>query len=124
VVFVVNLRRLGFTTGVRHEHVRRISSASSSDLDLYEQADADPLGKLGRHLILVYRDLRAIQELVRLRAIAGIFLSTRKARGKGVAVVGQEIRSLQNQRREQGLPLLWVASSYGTSMEGPCVGAE
>ena len=81
------------------------------------QADADRLEKLGRHVIVGYRDLRELQELVRLRAIAGIFLSTHNVRGKDVAEVRQDIRSLQNQRREQRLPRLWVA----TDQEGGVV---
>ncbi|HTY24201.1 MAG TPA: glycoside hydrolase family 3 N-terminal domain-containing protein [Desulfomonilaceae bacterium] len=77
----------------------------------------DRLERLGRHFIVGYRDLAEVQELVRLRAIAGVFLSTHNVRGKSVARVRQEIRSLQNLRQEQGLSRLWVA----TDQEGGAV---
>ncbi|MBI5251737.1 MAG: glycoside hydrolase family 3 protein [Desulfomonile tiedjei] len=80
-------------------------------------ADPDRLERLGRHLIVGYRDLAEVRELVKLRAIAGIFISTRNVLGKSADEVRQEIRSLQNQRKEQGLLSLWIA----TDQEGGVV---
>lgn len=74
------------------------------------QADPSRLERLGRHMIVGYRDLAEARELVRLRAIAGVFLSTRNVRGKSVDQIRREIRSLQDLRHEQGLPPLWIAT--------------
>jgi beta-N-acetylhexosaminidase len=81
--------------------------------------DANPLRleKLGRHLIVGYRDLAEVRRLVRLRAIAGVFLSGHNVRGKSIAEVREEIRSLQSERQKQGLPPLWIA----TDQEGGIV---
>lgn len=73
-------------------------------------ADPDRLERLGRHLIVGYRNLDEARELVKLRAIGGIFLSGRNVRGKSVAQVRREIRSLQSMRKEQGLRPLWIAT--------------
>lgn len=80
-------------------------------------AAPERLEKLGRHLIVGYLDLAEVQELVRLRAVAGIFLSARNVRDKSVAEIRHVIRSLQSQRKEQGLPPLWIA----TDQEGGIV---
>ncbi len=71
----------------------------------------------GRHLIVGYRDLNEVRELVRLRAVAGVFLTAHNVRGKTVAQVAKEVRSLQTIREQQGLPRLWVA----TDQEGGLV---
>lgn len=85
----------------------------------YRVLHADPaeLEKLGRHLIVGYCHLKEIRELVRLRAVAGIFLSARNVRGKSVGEIRQEVSSLQNQRQQQALPRLWIA----TDQEGGSV---
>jgi beta-N-acetylhexosaminidase len=85
----------------------------------YHVMHADParLEKLGKHFIIGYRDLAEVRELVRLRAVAGIFVSTPNILGKTIAEVRQEIQSLQSQRQKQGLPPLWVA----TDQEGGVV---
>jgi beta-N-acetylhexosaminidase len=78
----------------------------------YRVLHADPgrLERLGRHMIVGYHDVAEARELVRLRGIAGVFLSARNVRGKSVAEIRQEIRSFQDLRHEQGLPPLWVAT--------------
>jgi beta-N-acetylhexosaminidase len=81
------------------------------------QADVHHLEKLGRHVVVGYRDLEEVRELVRLRAIAGIFLSGRNVSGKSPEQIRQEIRSLQSQRQQQGLAPLWIA----TDQEGGVV---
>jgi beta-N-acetylhexosaminidase len=80
---------------------------------------ADPirLEKLGRHLIVGYRDLPEVSELVRLRGVAGIFLSSSNVRGKSVADIREQIQSIQRIRQEQGLLPLWIA----TDQEGGVV---
>jgi beta-N-acetylhexosaminidase len=80
---------------------------------------ADPirLDKLGRHLIVGYRDLAEVRELVRLRAVAGVFLSSSNVRGKNIADIRKQIQSLQRLRQEQGLLPLWIA----TDQEGGVV---
>ena len=67
------------------------------------QADPIRLEKLGRHLIVGYRDLAEVRELVRLRAVAGVFLSSSNVRGKSIADIRKQIQSLQRIRQEQGM---------------------
>ncbi len=88
-------------------------------LDRYYVLHADPgqLEKLGRHFIVGYRDLAEVRELVRLRAVSGIFLSAGNVQGKSIGEVRQIIRSFQRQRQEQGLHSLWIA----TDQEGGSV---
>ena len=81
------------------------------------QADPIRLEKLGRHLIVGYRDLAEVRELVRLRAVAGVFLSSSNVRGKSIADIREQIQSLQRIRQEQGLLPLWIA----TDQEGGVV---
>ncbi len=85
----------------------------------YQVQHADPvhLERLGRHLIVGYSSLAEVRELVRLRAIAGVFVSGRNVRGKSVEEIRKEIQSVQSMREEQGLPPLWVA----TDQEGGSV---
>jgi beta-N-acetylhexosaminidase len=80
-------------------------------------ADPPRLEKLGQHLIVGYNDLAEIRELVRLGAVGGVFLSTGNIQGKSVADIRRLTSSLQRIRRDQGLPLLWIA----TDQEGGIV---
>jgi beta-N-acetylhexosaminidase len=81
------------------------------------QADPHRLERLGRHVILGYRDLSEIQRLISLRGVAGVFLTTHNVRDKSITEIRKEIDFLQRIRREQGLPLLWIA----TDQEGGIV---
>jgi len=81
------------------------------------QTDPKELEKVGRHLIVGYHDLAEVRELVKHRAIAGVFVTSRNVNRKTVAEIRQEIRSLQNERQQQGLPRLWIA----TDQEGGIV---
>lgn len=81
------------------------------------QADATKLEKLGRHLIVGYVDQAEVRRLVRLKAVGGIFLSSRNVRGKSVTKIRQEMQSFQAERREQGVLPLWIA----TDQEGGIV---
>jgi beta-N-acetylhexosaminidase len=85
----------------------------------YQGLHADPgaLEKPGRHLMVGYRDLAEVRELIRLRAVGGIFVSSGNVQNKGIAEVRQIIQSFQNQRQQQGLPPLWIA----TDQEGGSV---
>ncbi len=68
-------------------------------------------------MIVGYRNLAEVQELVRIRAVAGIFVSIRNVRGKSVAEIRKEIDYLQSQRKNRGLAPLWIA----TDQEGGIV---
>ena len=81
------------------------------------RADAASLERLGRHLIVGYRDHDALRELVQRRAIAGVFVTARNVRGKKADAIRREIASLQNIRKAQGLPPLLIA----TDQEGGVV---
>jgi beta-N-acetylhexosaminidase len=85
----------------------------------YNVLHADParLEKLGKNFIIGYRNLAEVRELVILRGIAGIFVSTPNVRGKTIGEVRQEFQSLQSERQKQGLPPLWIA----TDQEGGVV---
>ncbi|MBV8753589.1 MAG: glycoside hydrolase family 3 protein [Hyphomicrobiales bacterium] len=73
-------------------------------------ADAAALQKLGRHLIVGYRDIGELQELIRRGAIAGVFISATNVRGLSADGVGQQIAEMQEIRRDQHLPPLWIAT--------------
>ncbi len=80
-------------------------------------ADSKRLEELGRHVIVGCRNLAEVRELIKLKAIAGVFLSSHNVRGKSLAEVKREIEPLQNIRRSQGLPPLWIT----TDQEGGVV---
>jgi beta-N-acetylhexosaminidase len=85
----------------------------------HEVLRADPalLERLGRHIVVGYRDLDQLNALIERRAIAGVFLTTRNVRGRDAAAIRQEISDLQAARRRQGLPNLLVT----TDQEGGVV---
>jgi len=79
-------------------------------------ADPANLEKLGRHLVVGYRNLAEVRELVRLRAIAGVFISGHNVRGETIAEIRKQIQGLQQIREEQGLPRLWIATDQEGGM--------
>jgi beta-N-acetylhexosaminidase len=79
--------------------------------------DPAKIERVGRHLIVGYRSLEEVRELVRLRGVAGVFVSSRNVTGKSIDEIRQDIDSLQRIRKEQGLPPLWIA----TDQEGGIV---
>jgi beta-N-acetylhexosaminidase len=81
------------------------------------KADAPLVEMLGHHLLVGYRDVREVEALVRQRAVGGVFVSGRNVAGKPLAEIKAEIAGLQEIRRKQGLPSLWVA----TDQEGGVV---
>jgi beta-N-acetylhexosaminidase len=74
--------------------------------------DADPatLEKLGRHLIVGYVDLNEVQGLIRRRAVAGVFISAGNVHGLSTQDVRRQIDAMQDMRRAQQLPPLWIAT--------------
>jgi beta-N-acetylhexosaminidase len=85
----------------------------------YEVLRADPalLERLGRHVVVGYRDIDELNALIERRAIAGVFLTTRNVRGRDAAAIRQEIANMQAARRRQRLPELLVM----TDQEGGVV---
>ena len=73
-------------------------------------ADAAALERLGRHLVVGYSNLDEVHALIRRRAIAGVFLSAGNVRGLSAAEVRRQIDAMQETRREQHLPPLWIAA--------------
>jgi beta-N-acetylhexosaminidase len=78
----------------------------------HEVLRADPalLERLGRHIVVGYRDIAELNALIERRAIAGVFLTTRNANGRGAVAIRQEIAAMQAARRQQSLPELLVTT--------------
>jgi len=85
----------------------------------YQVLRADPalLERLGRHIVVGYRDIDELHALLERRAIAGVFLTAGNVRGRDVAAIRREIAAMQEVRRRQGLPALLIA----TDQEGGIV---
>lgn len=81
------------------------------------RADATNLERLGRHIIVGYRDRDELHKLVERRAIAGVFVTAHNVQGKDANAIRSEIASLQAIRKAQGLPPLLIA----TDQEGGAV---
>jgi len=80
-------------------------------------ADPVELERLGRHVIVGYRDAAELRALIERRAIAGVFITARNVEGKSIAEVKDRIRAMQDIRARQQLPPLWIA----TDQEGGAV---
>src|SRR5215813_689808 len=78
----------------------------------HEVLRADPalLERIGRHVVVGYRDIDELNALIERRAIAGVFLTTRNVRGRDTAAVRRQIADMQAARRRQGLPELLVTA--------------
>lgn len=85
----------------------------------YEVLRADPaqIEKLGRHIVVGYRDSDELKALIDRRAVAGVFLTTRNVQSRDATAIGREIAAMQDVRRQQGLPALLMA----TDQEGGSV---
>jgi len=81
------------------------------------RADPAVLEKLGRHIVVGYRDSGDLQVLLDRGALAGVFLTARNVQGRAAAALQQEIAAMQARRRGQGLPELLIA----TDQEGGAV---
>ncbi|GAB4205858.1 MAG: hypothetical protein Fur006_62380 [Coleofasciculaceae cyanobacterium] len=75
------------------------------------------LKQLSQHFIVGYRDFDEIKRLVNQKAIGGVFITSRNITNKTKEEIQQEIKALQNIRRTQSLPPLWIA----TDQEGGIV---
>ena len=73
-------------------------------------APPDVLARVGRHVIVGYRDIGEVHRLIGARAIAGVFVTARNARGKTVAALAAEVAEFQRLRAMTGLPPLWIAA--------------
>jgi beta-N-acetylhexosaminidase len=80
-------------------------------------ADSARLEKLGRHAIVGYHNSNEVRELVRLKAVAGIFITGGNIEGRSFIEIQKEISSFQEVRKQQGLARLWIA----TDQEGGIV---
>lgn len=74
------------------------------------KSDADRLERIGRHLIIGFRNLSDVKALVEKRAIAGIFITAHNVRNRAAAAIKADIDALQAIRAEQGLPPLIIAA--------------
>lgn len=73
-------------------------------------ADAEAVARLGRHIIVGYRNANELRDLIGRRAVAGVFITARNIRGKDSDAIRAEIASLQAIRKRQGLPPLLIAT--------------
>ena len=80
-------------------------------------ADPAALERLGRHILVGWRETAKLDELIARRALAGVFISARNVEGKSIEAVRREIDAWQAIRRAQGLPRLLIA----TDQEGGSV---
>jgi beta-N-acetylhexosaminidase len=80
------------------------------------RADPAQLVKLGRHIVVGYRDIDELRGLVERRAVAGVFIAARNVQGRDAAAIRQEIAAMQEIRRRQGLPPLLIATDQGGSV--------
>ena len=58
-------------------------------------ADPAALERLGRHLLVGYRDASTLQALIQRRSIAGIYLTARNVEGKTSGAIRQSTDALQ-----------------------------
>ena len=80
--------------------------------DRYLVLNAEPgrLARLGRHVVVGYRDLDDLRALVERRAVAGVFVTARNVEGLSADEVRSTIAALQDIRTRQGAPPLWIAT--------------
>jgi len=79
---------------------------------------AAELGQVGAHLVVGYRHLAELEQLVRLDAVAGVFITARNVRGRTAEQVSGEIARLQELRRARGKPpLLVMADQEGGEVQ-------
>ena len=73
-------------------------------------SDPERLERLGRRIIVGFGRFDEVGPLVEKRAIAGVFITDHNVRGRKAADVAKDIQSLQDIRKAQGLPRLFVAA--------------
>jgi beta-N-acetylhexosaminidase len=74
------------------------------------RADPVRLERLGRHLIVGYRNEAWLRELIEGKAVAGIFITGHNVRGKDADAIRRDIAAMQAVRARQGLPPLLIAT--------------
>lgn len=72
---------------------------------------------LGQHFVIGYKDFTELKLLVEKQGLAGVFITRVNVRGKTKEQLKQEIQTLQEIRKTQGLPPLLIA----TDQEGGIV---
>lgn len=74
--------------------------------------NSDParLARVGRHVMIGFRDLNEAVALVEKQAITGVFITDDNAKGRTVEAIRADIDRLQAIRKQQGLPPLIVAA--------------
>ncbi|MEM7016829.1 MAG: glycoside hydrolase family 3 N-terminal domain-containing protein [Pseudomonadota bacterium] len=78
---------------------------------IVQQASTEQLERLGRHIIVGYRDLDTISELVERGGVGGIFITRHNVYDKTLAEVRQNILRLQNIQRSAKRRQLWIAAN-------------
>lgn len=73
-------------------------------------SDPARLERLGRRIIVGFERFDEVRPLIEKRAIAGVFITDHNVRGRKADDVAKDIRGLQNIRKAQGLPRLFVAA--------------
>jgi beta-N-acetylhexosaminidase len=73
-------------------------------------ADPQQLERLGAHIVVGYHKSSELHALLERRAIAGVFLSALNVEGKIPDEIRENISDLQDIRRAQNLPSLWIAT--------------
>lgn len=73
-------------------------------------SDPARLERLGRRIVVGFERFKEIKPLVEKRAIAGIFITAQNVRRRKASDVAKDIRELQDIRKAQGLPRLFVAA--------------
>ncbi len=73
-------------------------------------ADKEALSGLGRHFVVGWTDDEEIRRLAAMGAIGGVYITSRNIRGKSFAEIKSEIRALQEIRKSNGLPPLFIAA--------------
>ncbi|HEY9295609.1 MAG TPA: glycoside hydrolase family 3 N-terminal domain-containing protein [Phormidium sp.] len=73
-------------------------------------AETAKMGNLGQHFVIGYKDFDELKLLVEKQGIAGVFITARNVRRKTKEQVKQEIQTLQEIRKSQGLPPLLIAA--------------
>ena len=87
-----------------------IETTFRRDRSVVLDAEPERLERLGRHVMVGYRDLADLRVLIERKGIAGVFVTTRNVEGRKPAEIADTIAALQAIRARQGLPPLWIAT--------------